>query len=320
MSGQDLRQDVAARIATGSKSFSMAGKLMPRDRRLDAHIVYAWCRRADDQVDQAAPDEQPDALDHLRSELQVLYAGGELEDSAIDAFGQVVQHRAIPVAYPEEMLHGMEMDVAQTRYNHLDTLLHYCFRVAGTVGLMMSHVMGLTEDAALDAAAKLGMAMQLTNICRDVLEDWGLGRLYVPASMLPPAMADLASEAGGPLPATAVAPLADALQEMHAIAGRLYRSAEQGFLALPWRCSLAMRAARRIYAAIGDVVRARGYDVRRGRAVVGLPGKLGAVGRAVLEALGETPRRVGRGRAEYRTPERVVTFAGLRPAVEAAAV
>lgn len=290
---------------------------MPRDRRLDAHIVYAWCRRADDQVDRVALAAQPAALAGLRNELQVLSDGGELDDAAIEAFGRVAQDCAIPSIYPEEMLQGMEMDVANTRYDHLDHLLHYCYRVAGTVGLMMSHVMGLTDDVALLAAAKLGMAMQLTNICRDVLEDWALGRLYVPASMLPAEMADLAGKAGGTLPEAVVAPLADALRRLHAIAERLYRSTGPGFVALPWRCSLAIRAARRIYAAIGDVVRDRDYDVRRGRAVVGLPSKLGALCVAALEAVGEAPRRVARGRAYYRPPQAVVTFAALQPVAEA---
>ena len=160
---------------------------------------------------------------------------------------------------------------------------------------MMSHVMGLTDPAALKRAAHLGMAMQLTNICRDVAEDWALSRLYVPhellaslgAGWLPPQLGS-----GAALPERARAPLSLAARQLLGEADRFYRSGEGGVRALHWRCALAIRTARHVYAAIGTELSRRGHDVMRGRAVVPTAVKLFHVGRALLQGLFDLPRRL----------------------------
>ena len=191
-------------LAAKSKSFALAGRVLGGDARDRAAVVYAFCRRADDAIDLAPTGEHAAALARLRRELDAVYGGRPTGDAVLDAFGEVARACRIPRDYPAELLAGLEMDAAGTRYGSLAELGVYCYRVAGTVGLMMCHVLGLRHDRALPRAVHLGIAMQLTNICRDVAEDWQLGRLYLPADMLAEEGApDLAGSLGGPFPPAA---------------------------------------------------------------------------------------------------------------------
>ncbi len=282
-------------LAANSRSFALASRLLPASCRDAAAVVYAWCRRVDDAIDLSTPAERPAALERLRAELRSLYAGEPQNEPVLQAFQQVALERGIPEHYPLELLEGMEMDVSGHRFEHMDELLLYCYRVAGVVGLMMSHVMGVSDAAALRRAAHLGMAMQLTNICRDVAEDWLLQRLYVPRALLAETGADWLSTqvgTGAPLSAHARAPLALATRHLLAEAERYYHSGGRGESALSWRCALAVRTARHVYAAIGTELARRRYDVLRGRAVVAGAVKLFHVGRALVQSLLELPRRL----------------------------
>ena len=171
-------------ISYHSKSFALAARLLPWASRRRALVVYAWCRRNDDAIDRTGPEDQQATLVRLRRELDAVYDDNETGDIVLDAFAAVVLGQHIPRHYPEELLAGMEMDARWRRYGSLSELLEYCYRVAGTVGLMMCHAMGVRDSHALQHAAHLGIAMQLTNICRDVLEDWHLGRIYLPFDLL----------------------------------------------------------------------------------------------------------------------------------------
>jgi phytoene synthase len=262
-------------IGYHSKSFSLASRLLPAPVRRRAVVVYAWCRRADDAVDHAPPGWQLEALQRLRTELGEVYDGRPLKDPVLSAFQQVVRECGIHRAYPDELLSGMAMDVAGTRYDSMDTFLLYCYRVAGTVGLMMSHVMGLSDEGAVRHAVHLGMAMQMTNICRDVLEDWQRGRLYIPEEML--AAQDcprLSDRLGGDFPERAREPVARATGALLEMADRFYASGDRGLHALDWRCALSIRTARNVYSAIGQRVRRAGCDPLAGRAIVPLRQKL----------------------------------------------
>lgn len=281
-------------IATHSKSFALASKVLPAECRADAAVAYAWCRRADDAIDLAPPAEQPAALARLREELRGVYAGEAQTDPVLAAFQQVVQARRVPMQYPMELLAGMEMDVEQARYRTLDDLLVYCWRVAGTVGLVMCHVMGVRDPAALRRAAHLGMAMQITNICRDVREDWERGRLYVPTAMLPAADDGwIPPPPGAELSAPRGEALRTAVRDLLVIADRMYRSGDDGVPALSFRCALAVRTARAVYSAIGVELARRGWDVLGPRAVVSTARKLALLARAALATVAELPARVG---------------------------
>jgi phytoene synthase len=257
-------------IAHHSKSFALASRLLPAEGRDDASIVYAWCRRADDAVDLVPAADQPHAVARLYDELCGIYDGEAKADPMLARFQAIVRARRIPRAYPAELLAGMDMDAVGTVYGSYATLLSYCFRVAGTVGLMMSHVMGVRQKAALRHAAHLGMAMQLTNICRDVAEDWQRGRLYLPDDLLRAAGAvHLRRRLGEPqLPDDARAPVARVTRELLQRAEEFYRSGDVGLPYLSWRSAVAVGTARLVYADIGRVILAQGADPLAPRAVV----------------------------------------------------
>jgi 15-cis-phytoene synthase len=292
-------------IAVHSKSFALASRVLPPASRDAAAVVYTWCRRADDAVDEAAPGEAVPALARLRRELDDVYTGAP-RDPVLAAFAAIARERGLPRHYPDELLAGMEMDVAGTHYATVDDLVGYGYRVAAVVGLMMCHVMGIDDDRALQRAAHLGIAMQITNICRDVAEDWTRGRLYVPDQVLTRHGAPgLADALGGPLPPAAVPALAASVRELLAIADRYYASGDRGLASLPWRCAFAVRAARHIYAAIGRRLERAGCDVTAGRAVVPTWHKLALVGSSALWALAQAPSRLAR-LARFRPPTSVL--------------
>jgi phytoene synthase len=266
------RAALARRIlAHHSKSFSLAGRLLPASCRDDAAALYAWCRRCDDAVDvPAEPAVRSAAVRRLRAELEAVAADAPQSDPVLASFADVARRHAIPLRHAHELLDGMEMDVGAVRYRTVDELLVYCYRVAGTVGLMMAHVMGVRDAASLRRAADLGMAMQLTNICRDVDEDERRDRVYLPEELL--------GDTGAP-------PERGAVRALLRRADGLYRSGDVGLARLPLRCAFAIRAARLIYADIGRQIARAGFDVRAGRAVVSRGRKLWLVLRAAVGTL-----------------------------------
>lgn len=259
-----------ASIQRHSKSFALAARLLPERVRNDASVVYAWCRQADDAVDETQGASQRQALECSRRGLMAVYGGAELDDPLLAALRDVIERRAIPLEYPSELLLGMEMDARGQRYESLDELLVYCHRVASTVGLMMCHVMGVSHPVALRHAAHLGLAMQLTNICRDVREDWQRGRLYLPRDVL--SRHGAAELWDVPRPAELPAALAragrGALRDLLGAAERYYASADRGLRYLSFRSAIAVGVARRVYSAIGTEIARRGHDVTAPRAVV----------------------------------------------------
>lgn len=296
-------------IAHHSKSFALAARVLPPASRDQAAIVYTFCRRVDDAIDLAPADERADALARLRAELRSIYAGERQRDPVLAAFQQVVVEARIPEVYPTELLAGMAMDVERVRYATMDELLRYCYRVASTVGLMMSHVMGVRSEGAMRNAAHLGIAMQISNICRDVQEDWADGRLYLPQDLLETHGAGwLRNALGRPLPPDAVLPVGNAVRELLDRAEVFYRSGDRGLASLPWRCAFAVRTARLVYARIGDRIRRQNCDVTAGRAFV--PGWLKGLLllRSAAAAVAELPFRAVRRRAVLRIPASVTEF------------
>jgi phytoene synthase len=288
-------------IAHHSKSFALASRLLEARTRDHTAVVYSYCRRVDDLVDERPGDGGP-AIAMLEAELDDCYRG-QPRDEMLAAFAAVVKARDIPERYPRELVAGMAMDVDDTRYRTMAELHTYCYRVAGVVGLMMSHVFGVRGDRALVPAARLGIAMQLTNICRDVAEDWRRRRLYLPDELLARhGAAGLAGDLDGrELPRTALPALAAAVRELLALADTHYRAADRGIPDLPWRAALAVRAARSVYSAIGSRIAATGYDVSAGRAVVSRRRKLAHVAGAATRALFAAPVRAFAPRAAVPT-------------------
>jgi len=294
---REMPEDAAAicarTLAQHSKSFALAGKLLGEQQRRDAAVLYTYCRLADDSIDLVEPAAQPAALAELERSLDSVYRGELQHDVRLRALQELVQRRHLPREYPEQLLAGMRMDTEGARYRTLDELLLYCHRVAGVVGLMMCHVLGLSDARALRNAAHLGIAMQLTNICRDVAEDWQRGRLYLPLQMLREAGWDAPSAPPeGALPSSARGALALVTRRLLREAERFYRSGDAGIPALPGRAAFSVRAARLIYSAIGARILRADYDAHSMRAVVPLSQKLGLLFKAALLTAWELPRRL----------------------------
>jgi len=292
-------------MARHSKSFDFAARFLAPAVRDETAVVYAYLRRVDDAIDEAPAEERPRALAELREELDAIYGSADLPFVPA-AFRYVVRRRRIPRLYLEELLAGMAMDVEEQRYATDDDLLRYCHRAAGVVGLSMCHVLGLRDDAALIPAVHLGWAMQLTNICRDVAEDWRLGRRYLPASRYEALGAPVPQPEGGPFPPEAVEPTKEVVRGVLALADRYYGSAERGLDALPWRASVAVAGASAIYRAIGDRIAARDHDVTASRAFVSTRAKV----LLAAQAVARRARRPVAGRV--RIPRRTLSFAEAR--------
>jgi phytoene synthase len=286
----------ARTLAQHSKSFALAGKLLPAQQRRDAAVLYTYCRLVDDSIDLVEAQAQAGELGKLQRALDSVYRGEVQQDVRLHAFQELVQRRNLPREYPEQLLAGMRMDSYGAQYQSLDDLLLYCYRVAGVVGLMMAHVLGLSDARALRNAAHLGIAMQLTNICRDVAEDWQRGRLYLPLRMLrecgPGA---LSGPRMGPLPSSARQPLAIVTRRLLSEAAHFYRSGDAGLVALPWRAAFSIRAARLLYSAIGGRILLADYDAFSMRAVVPWSHKLRLLIQAALLTAWELPHRFRRG-------------------------
>lgn len=262
-------------LAQNSKSFHLASRLLASKQRDHVAAVYAWCRRADDAIDLETKAKQPAALAALRAELDALERGDVPSDVILSAFRTASSEANIPLRYAHELLDGMEMDALGCRYTRWDDLLHYCYCVASTVGLMMCHVMGVSSERAYVHAVHLGIAMQLTNIARDVREDWERGRCYLPDSLLIQHRASTwLEQAGGQLNEQHRQQCRPVLESLLATAERYYESADQGLRYLSSRNAFSVAAARWIYSGIGRRIAASGYDIMAPRAVVPLPHKV----------------------------------------------
>ncbi|MDQ0445914.1 phytoene synthase [Methylobacterium aerolatum] len=263
-------------IRAGSKSFHAAGLLLPRAVREPAHGLYAFCRLADDLVDETHDAAgRVAAVARLRERIRRAYDGHPVDAAADRAFAEIVTVHAIPETLPLALVEGLEWDAQGRFYRDVGELQAYAARVAGTVGAMMTLVMGVREPEALARACDLGAAMQFTNIARDVGEDARMGRLYLPLEWLAEAGIDPDAFLADPQPSPALAGVVARLLEE---ADRLYWRAEAGIAALPARCRPAIRAASRIYAAIGREVARNGYDSVTRRARVGGGAKLALAG------------------------------------------
>ncbi len=286
----DLFRDT---IQQHSKSFSFASKLIPADSRHAVEVLYTWCRQVDDAIDLAPPEEHRAVIRRLEQQLDAIYDTAPGDDPVVVAMHDVVTRYGIPRLYPAELLKGMEMDANGYSYQDLDALLLYCYRVAGTVGLMMSHVLGVRNEEALQHALHLGIAMQITNICRDVAEDGERDRLYIPREVLARHGAGpLTNDVGQKSPTAQAGALADSVAELLNIADQYYTSADKGMFSLNGRAALAVRAARYIYADIGRVLRARRCAVFSGRAYVSRPRKYALALKALTRTLLEFPIRM----------------------------
>jgi phytoene synthase len=274
-------------LRSGSKTFHAAARLLPSRIRPPVVAAYAFCRVADDAIDGA--ESPADGLAALRERLDGIYAGTPGDHPADRAFASVVRELRIPRAVPEALLEGFLWDVEGRRYETLGELRAYAARVAAAVGVLVTLITGERRPSALARACDLGVAMQLTNIARDVGEDARHGRVYLPLDWLREAGIDPGALLRNPTFGPALGAL---VERLLAEADDLYERAAPGIPLLPADCRPAIRAARLIYADIGRVIRRAGCDSVTRRAFTTRRRKLWLLLRSRWSRSARLPERV----------------------------
>ncbi|HFZ8995474.1 TPA: 15-cis-phytoene synthase CrtB [Citrobacter freundii] len=272
MNQNGLLEHAEQTIATGSKSFASAARLFDATTRRSVLMLYTWCRHCDDVIDgqvMGFPSQESAAagaeqrLRQLEEQTRLVYTGAPPSDPAFAAFQEVAARHAIEPELAFDHLQGFAMDVRETRYETLNEMLGYCYHVAGVVGLMMARVMGVRNEAVLDRACDLGLAFQMTNIARDIVEDARAGRCYLPAEWLAEEKMTV-DEIVSPGRRENLARLA---QRLVAEAEPYYLSAHAGLKDLPLRSAWAIASAQGVYRKIGLKVcdaGPRAWDSRQG--------------------------------------------------------
>jgi phytoene synthase len=256
-----------------AKSFYFAARFLPLEKRRAVFPIYAFCRHVDDEIDEAAiadAEKAATAVERWRVNLGAVYDGVLPEGDDVSpqqklvfrAWLDVIAKYPIPPSLPIELVEGVLMDTTIKRYETFEDLYLYCFRVASTVGLMSSEILGYHDPKAVEYAEAMGIAMQLTNILRDVREDASMGRIYLPQEDLRRFDVDddqiLAGRFDGNF---------DALMRFEIDRARhYYREGEKGIAMLSSDSRFTVLLASRIYAKILDEIDERGRNVFLGRA------------------------------------------------------
>ena len=271
-------------LAKNGKSFHWAGRFLGTKIGHDAARLYSFCRILDDMADGDIKNG-PKRLDHIRSGLIDATVTG---DTLLPELTLFMSQKGISAEIMVALIDGLLQDQKTVALADERALLRYSYRVAGTVGLMMSKILGCTDRIALRHAVDLGIAMQLTNIARDVLEDATMGRRYLPATwvgdMVPVEI--LAAANSGPCSERDTISVA-VMQLLH-LAETYYESGIKGLVYLPSRAHLAIAVAAQVYRQIGVQIVAAGYQWHNGREVTSKRTKLGCS----VRALRSLPRRL----------------------------
>ncbi|MEM7333246.1 MAG: squalene/phytoene synthase family protein [Chloroflexota bacterium] len=242
-----------------SKTFFMASQLLPSEQRQAARALYAFCRESDDLIDNGGKN---------RLRRLVLWKHESLSNDPKPhnkvalAWSDARTKYQIPRQYAEQLLDGVALDLTKNRFEDFQELAHYCYGVASTVGLMTMHIVGYESERAIPYAIKLGVALQLTNILRDIQEDWQNGRLYLPQDELKGfglTEADIENQVND-------ARWRAFMQFQIERNRRLYDEALPGIQMLGKSGRFAIAAAADLYKGILDNIEAHGYDVFSRRA------------------------------------------------------
>lgn len=267
-----------ARQATAhhSKSFYLAARLLPAEKRWATFAVYGYCRYVDNLIDNQRTRHTVEIereLEFLVHELEAAYRTGESEHPIIQPFIVAALRYGIPIKHPLDLISGVRMDLRHVRYETFEELYPFCYKVAAVVGLMMTHIFGYSAPGAFAYAEKLGIAMQLTNILRDIQEDRRMGRIYLPLQELHAydcAEQNILAEQMTP-----------GFRELMAFqvnrAHSYYDAADAGIALLQEDARFAVYAASRIYRGILRRIESRDYNPFLGRVYVPKHTKLSIV-------------------------------------------
>ncbi|MBA3889226.1 MAG: phytoene/squalene synthase family protein [Gemmatimonadaceae bacterium] len=264
------------------QSFAFASAFMPASERKRISAIYAWCRYTDDLVDIPQGRSAETYLDGWLALSRAAYDGRATGIELLDDVMPLARRDGVSFRYPAELIEGMRMDLRHEPYEDLAALRIYLWRAAGTVGLWLAESYGIRDAWALERAAQLGQAMQLTNIIRDVGEDLDRGRLYLPldriaAYGLTPAMLVEARRTGTPLGAGWCA----LIEELIAVAEHDYAEARDALHLLPAGFRQAASVASLVYAGIHGAVRRIGHQTLLERAATTRAEKIALAFRAV---------------------------------------
>ena len=275
----DVVSESRAVLSKHARTFNLASFFLSSAQKDDAAVVYAFCRTVDDLVDEA-PDPEVGRQDI--QQLAEMLQGERTPSPLAAAFLDVAQRRDIPLQAAHDLMEGVVSDVGEVTVKSDAELVQYGYAVAGTVGLMMCGVIGVDQEWALAHAIDLGIGMQITNICRDVMEDATMGRIYVPTQRLVAAGINPEGLRKGLVDPAKMAPV---IEDLLALADLYYASGDQGMPAIPARPRLAICAASRVYREIGSELARHDHDVTRGRTVVPKWRKLQCITRALGYAM-----------------------------------
>ncbi len=268
------KANAASVIQRHSRSFSIASRLLPARVRSSFYALYAWCRTVDDAVDEASSDEAAEEiLNLLDADLDRMRQGEVASHPASAWIEPLILTNQIEVKHAKELITGMRMDLQSFHVADEGDLKRYCYHAAGTVGLMLTRLMGVKDPGADRHAIALGVAMQLTNIARDVREDAGRGRCYLPG-ILNPLTADPSH-------------LRTTVEHVLTLADQNYRLAADGIKYLNWDVRLGIRIASSLYREIGHQIRRNGYQVLHGRTVLSKPRLLRVLAATLFKSIAD---------------------------------
>lgn len=312
MTNTRMKAQARAVLGRHAKSFRWASLFLDAMARDRAAIVYAFCRHVDDVVDESTD------MEAARKELDMtveMLQGLKQPSVLVAAFLEVAQETGFGIEPALDLIEGMRSDLGPVRMADDEELFVYCYRVAGTVGVMMCHILGARGRDAQLYAIDLGIAMQLTNICRDVLEDAQRNRTYLPLERLRKAGLDaecVVQHARHPASSSAISRIrvADVVRQLLSTADTKYETARKGYVYLPPRARLSIMVASKLYRHIGILLRDhRACDPLLGRVSVSPSEKVRLTARAILEWASLTPMR-----ARFETARNLVVEALVRAA------
>lgn len=254
--------------AQHSRSFYLASALLPEEKRSAVRALYAFCRTVDDIVDESADAERDSQLDYWR--IMVESGSFAENDRVAAAWADTLTRYHIPRHYALQLIDGVARDLSQTRYQTFDDLATYCYGVASTVGLMSMYIVGFEDGNAVPYAIKLGVALQMTNILRDVGEDYQNGRLYLPREELVYYGIHETDIARGRITENWRQFMKFQVERTR----QLYSESHAGVKMLEKEGQLAIAAASVFYQGILDEIEKDDYDVFSRRASLGAWGKL----------------------------------------------
>jgi phytoene synthase len=249
LQGIDLKkcQPESLHMTKRAKTFSWSAMFLPQDIKIDLNELYSFCRYVDDCADNCI--DKIEALEDLDRVTTDLLKGGSRTE-VVDRFIKLAHRRRIPISFALELVRGVKADLGEVRVLSEEELLRYAYQVAGTVGVMICHLLSVTDRNALAAGIDLAIGMQLTNIARDVYEDYNQGRVYLPASLV---SEQLVADAFAN-DQSAQKKLLKAVEHILAIAKTYYRSSDEGICYLPQSARLGILVASRTYEKIGHLI------------------------------------------------------------------